>query len=154
MFLLDTNVISALRKANEQGEDSRLADWARREQADQMYLSVISAFELEIGVLRLERRDPRQGRRLREWLELQVLESFRDRILDVDLDVVRCCAELNVPDPMSERMSERDSLIAATALIHQMTVVTRNERDFKHCSVDVINPWEISVNEPRRRYRR
>ena len=150
MFLLDTNVISALRKANEQGEDSRLADWARREQADQMYLSVISAFELEIGVLRLERRDPRQGRRLREWLELQVLESFRDRILDVDLDVVRCCAELNVPDPKSER----DSLIAATALIHQMTVVTRNERDFKHCSVDVINPWEISVNEPRRRYRR
>jgi toxin FitB len=101
------------------------------------YLSVITIMELEIGILRLERRDQRQGAMLRAWLENHVIPAFAGRTLSIDAAVARRCARLHVPDPRSER----DALIAATALRDGMTVVTRNLADFENLGVRLINPW-------------
>lgn len=105
-----------------------------------MFLSVISVLELETGVLLVERRDPSQGAILRSWLNSHVLPVFSDRILDVDVAVAQRCAKLYVPD----RRSGRDSIIAATALVHGMTVVTRNVSDFNETGLEIFNPWESS----------
>lgn len=102
-----------------------------------MYLSVITVMELEIGVGRVERRDARQGAMLREWLDARVLGAFRHRILSVDLPVARQSAALHVPD----LRPERDALIAATALVNDLVVVTRNDSDFEPLGVRTINPW-------------
>ena len=93
--------------------------------------------ELELGTLRMERKDARQGAVLRVWLESQVLHRFRGRILPVDTAVAQCCAHLHAPDPRAER----NALIAATALVHGMTVVTRNVNDFTLTGVQIFNPW-------------
>src|SRR5689334_19513239 len=122
MFLLDTNVVSELRKAKAGKADTNVVAWAAAASAATMFVSVITIQELEIGVLLVERRDARRGAVLRRWLETQVLSTFAERILPVDTAVARRGAELHVPDPRPVR----DSLIAATALVHQMPVVTRN----------------------------
>lgn len=95
--------------------------------------------ELEIGVRRIERRDASQGLLLRRWLEDQVLPQFTGRMLPVDLLVARRCAVLHVPD----RHEEGDAMIAATALAHSLTVVTRNTRDFEPMGVPLLNPWDL-----------
>ena len=138
MFVLDTNVVSELRKARTGRADPKVISWAGSVAAGSLFVSAITILELEIGVLQMERRDPLQGVILRKWLESQVLGAFEDRVLAVDLTVVRRCAALHVPDPLSER----DALIAATALVHGMTVVTRNVTDFEPSGVGVLNPWE------------
>jgi len=102
-----------------------------------LYLSVISLLELERGVLQIHRRDTKQGSLLRTWMTKQVLPAFEGRILPVDVQVAFRCAALHVPDPRSER----DALIAATALVHDMTIVTRNVADFEACGVPILNPW-------------
>jgi hypothetical protein len=102
---------------------------------------VITILELETGVLLVERRDPRQGAVLRSWLNAHVFPAFSERILNVDIAVVQCCAKLHVPDPRSDR----DAIIAATAMIHGMTVVTRNSGDFVHTGVELLNPWELII---------
>jgi predicted nucleic acid-binding protein len=135
MFLLDTNVVSALRRADR--ADARLLAWAAATPAPATYLSAISLLEIEMGVLQLERRDPAQGQVLRAWLEDQVAPRFEGRILAVDAAVARQCARLHLPD----RRSERDALIAATAITHGMTVATRNTADFEPTGVAVLNPW-------------
>ena len=134
-FLLDTNVVSELRKP---GADSRVVAWAGRLPLRDTFLSVITIRELEAGVLLVERRDRRQGRLLRRWLEEQVLGTYGDRLLPVDLAIARRAAALHVPDPRPER----DALIAATALVHGLTVATRNVSDFEPTGVSVLNPWE------------
>ena len=137
MYLLDTNVISELRKAKSSQADPQVLQWARGVAAPQLYMSVISVLELEMGVLRIERRDARQGALLRTWLEQQVLRNFQDRMLAVDVPVARCCAQLHIPNPCSDR----DALIAATALTHGMTLVTRNTHDFQSSGALLLNPW-------------
>ena len=137
MYLLDTNVVSELRKAKTGKADARVVEWAASIPAADLFLSVISVLELETGVLRVERRDPKQGLVLRAWLESQVLPAFSERILAVDLAVAQRCARLHVPDPRAER----DALIAATALVHGLTVVTRNVADFEASAVPLLNPW-------------
>ena len=89
--------------------------------------------------LLVERRDPPQGAILRAWLNHRVLPTFAGRILAVDTTIAQCCAKLHVPDPRADR----DALIAATALVHGMVVVTRNVDDFKSTGVALLNPWEI-----------
>jgi toxin FitB len=137
MYVLDTNVVSELRKAKSGRADKRVVAWASRVPAGSLYLSAITVLELEMGVLRIERRDGAQGLLLRRWLDEQVLPAFAGRVLSVDAEVARRCARLQVPD----RMSERDALIAATALAHGMTVVTRNGADFAPSKVPLIAPW-------------
>jgi toxin FitB len=143
MFLLDTNVVSELRKAREGRADKNVAAWAAGESAASMFISVITVHELEIGVLLAERRDPAKGAALRRWLEEQVLPAFGERIIPIDAIVGRRSAVLHVPD----LRPVRDSLIAATALVHGLTVVTRNVADFRPMGAEIIDPWQVA-DEP------
>ena len=137
MFLLDTNVISELRKLGDGKADARVAAWISGRDAASFYVSALTLMELEIGVLRIERRDPVQGERLRAWMDRHVLPEFLERTLPVDAAVALKCAQLHVPDPRAER----DALIAATAIVHRMTVVTGNVVDFETTGAEVIDPW-------------
>ena len=136
-YLLDTNVISELRKpAGRASTNVRV--WAGRQRTSDLLISVITVMEIEIGVARLERRDSVQGDVLRKWLERDLLVAFATRILPVDLAVVRRASAMHVPDPRPER----DVLIAATALNLNLVVVTRNIADFQPLSVELLNPWD------------
>ena len=140
MYLLDTTVISELRKAKSGKADQKVLAWAESVPASSLYVSAITILELETGVLLVERRDPAQGAVLRSWLNTHVLPAFSDRILPVDTAVAQHCAKLHVPDPRSDR----DALIAATALVHGMPVITRNIQDFTPTGVELLNPWEYT----------
>lgn len=136
-YLLDTNVISELRKS-EQRANTRVRAWASARLPLELHLSVITIMEIEIGIGRLQTRDPLQAERLQTWLEDDLLQVFSSRILPLDLNVARRAARLHVPDPSPER----DAIIAATAAAHSLTVVTRNTKDFEHLDVALINPWD------------
>lgn len=135
MFLLDTNIVSELRRSE------RMPAAAVRviAQLDESltFLSVVTFLEIELGIALAERRDPAKAAHLRRWFELQVMPRFAERIVDIDAAIARRCALLHVPDPRPER----DSLIAATALVRGFTIVTRNEADFRAMGVPVLNPW-------------
>lgn len=137
MWLLDTNVVSELRKVRTGRADPQVAAWADGVAAASLFVSVITLHELELGVLLAERRDPAQGAILRTWLDSRVQPAFTGRILAVDEAVARLAARLHVPDPRPVR----DALIAATAQVHGMTVVTRDVDDFGPMDVSVLNPW-------------
>ena len=137
MYVLDTNVVSELRKLGDGKTDARVAAWVTERDAASFYISALTLMELEIGVLRIERRDTVQGERLRTWMDRHVLPEFEERTLPVDSAVARECARLHVPDPQAER----DALIAATAIVHGMAVVTGNVVDFETTGVRVIDPW-------------
>jgi hypothetical protein len=144
MYLLDTNVLSESRKASRKRTgaaklDPNVQKWFASVDASSLYLSAISILELEIGCLLVERRDAAQGSVLRRWLRDRVLPAFADRILPVDVAVAQRCAALHVPNPLEDR----DSLIAATALVHGMTVVTRNTAHFQRTGVALLNPWQL-----------
>lgn len=141
MYLLDTNVVSELRKATSGKADANLVAWAETLETSQLYISAITVLELERGVLQIERRDERQGAILRQWLDGQVLPAFSNRILPITADIAKACARLHVPDPRSER----DALIAATALVHNLSVATRNTADFANCGIALINPWDSQL---------
>jgi predicted nucleic acid-binding protein len=135
MFLLDTNVLSELRRRDR--TDRMVAAWAERVHSYELFLSAITILEVEVGTLSLLRRDPAQGAVLRSWIDGNVLPAFKGRILPVDTAVAQRCASLHVPNPRAER----DALIAATALVHRLKVVTRNVADFEPMGVKTINPW-------------
>ncbi|MGH3503537.1 MAG: type II toxin-antitoxin system VapC family toxin [Nocardioidaceae bacterium] len=135
-FLLDTNVVSELRK-RPGVVDPGVLDWAQRHPARDLYISVVTVLEIELGVARVERRDRQQGAALREWMESGVLAGFAGRVLSVDVEVALRAAHLHVPDPRPER----DAFIAATADAHGLTVVTRNLKDFQPMGVAASDPW-------------
>lgn len=135
MFLLDTNVVSELRRPAR--ADPHVRSWADNTPAELYALSVVTVQELERGTLLMERRDAVQGAILRRWLEEEVLARLASHILPIEVAVARRCAQLHVPDPRPER----DALIAATALVYGLTVVTRNVADFEPMAVSVLNPW-------------
>ena len=134
MFLLDTNVVSELRRPHR--TNPNVAKWADSISPSDLFLSSISILELETGALLLARRDVGEGGLIRQWIEERVLTAFAERILAIDTTVARRCALLHVPDPKPYR----DSLIAATALVHRLIVVTRNRADFEPMGVAVLNP--------------
>jgi predicted nucleic acid-binding protein len=136
MFLLDTNVLSELRRRDR--TDVRVAAWADSVAATELFLSAITILEIEAGALLLARRDRAQGAILRTWIDARVLPAFEGRILPVDTAVAQRCARLHVPDPRAER----DALIAATALVHRLQVVTRNVADFEPMGVELLDPWK------------
>ncbi|MDC9728994.1 MAG: type II toxin-antitoxin system VapC family toxin [Methyloprofundus sp.] len=138
MFLLDTNVVSELRKASLNKADHNVTEWAKKQSVATLFISSISIMEIEMGILQKERKDPQQAATLRTWLNTHVLKAFSDRILPIDTSVAIQCAKLHVPDPKSER----DAMIGATCKVHGMTLVTRNIKDFKHMKLDLINPWQ------------
>ncbi len=138
MFVLDTNVVSELRKVRSGKANSGVAAWAEKVSSVELFISAITIQELEHGVLLMERSDPKQGATLREWLDQSVTAAFKNRVIAVDERVARSAAALHVPDPAPFR----DALIGATALVHDMTVVTRDLKDFRRFDgVDVLNPW-------------
>lgn len=135
-YLIDTNVVSELRRPDRAAQT--VVAWAASVPQADMFISSVTILELQLGALQLARRDPAAGRLIGEWLERRVIERFRDRILAVDLAVALKCAELHVPDPKSEH----DALIAATALVHNLVVVTRNTPDFARTGVRLFDPWQ------------
>jgi predicted nucleic acid-binding protein len=136
MFLLDTNVISELRRSDK--ADRNVAAWAKTLPAASFFISAISILEIELGALLVARKDASQGAALRAWIDRQILVRFEGRVLVIDTAVAQRCARLHVPDPRAER----GALIAATALVHGLTVVIRNVADFKPTGVALINPWK------------
>jgi hypothetical protein len=141
MYVLDTNVVAELRKAKAGKADKNVTAWAESVAPSSLFLSTVTVLELELGALLVERRDHSQGAVLRTWMDGHVLRAFAGRILAIDTAVARRCAQLHVPNPKSER----DAFIAATALVHGMTVVTRNVADFASTDVATLNPWEESA---------
>ncbi|MGO4136314.1 type II toxin-antitoxin system VapC family toxin [Rhizobium brockwellii] len=137
-YLLDTNVISELRKIGDGKSDPEVVAWIETANASDFYLSAITILELERGVLAVQRRDTRQGSRLRTWLDDHVRPQFDGRILPIDDAIATRCAHLHIPDPRNEA----DALIAATALVRNLTVVTRNVRDFDGTGVVIVDPWQ------------
>ena len=137
MLLLDTNVVSGLRKVPVSGTDRHLMAWAKSMTPSATFVSAISLLEIEQGILRIERRDKPQAEIMRRWFDDSVLKLFKDRTLPVDAVVALRAAALHVPDPKPER----DCLIGATALVHGMTMVTRNTKDFVPMGVPILNPW-------------
>jgi predicted nucleic acid-binding protein len=136
-LLLDTNVVSELRKLRTNKADPKFAAWAATLNPADLFISVITVHELEIGVCLSERRDPPKGALFRRWLETQVLPTFEQRILAIDTVTARRAAKLHIPDPQPIN----DALIAATALVHNLTLATRNVADFKSAGLNVLNPW-------------
>ena len=135
MFILDTNVVSELRRPEK--ANPKVAAWASSVPLANFFLSAITVLELELGALLIERKDKAQGLILRSWIDEKILPRFDGRILAIDTAVAQRCAKLHVPDPRAER----DALIAATALVHGMTIVTRNTADFEMTGVHILNPW-------------
>ncbi|MFM1812886.1 MAG: hypothetical protein RLZZ336_1824 [Cyanobacteriota bacterium] len=139
MHLVDTNVVSELRKVRAGKADPAVTAWAADVEPGSLFLSAITVHELELGIRLMEHRDKAQGALLRTWLEDAVLPAFAGRIVPVDEAVARSAAALHVPNPQPLR----DGLIAATALVHNLVVVTRNLADFKASGVRLLNPWEF-----------
>ncbi|MBB6489511.1 type II toxin-antitoxin system VapC family toxin [Rhizobium lusitanum] len=137
-YLLDTNVLSELRKVGDGKADANVVAWATAQATTQLCLSVITILELERGILSIQRRDAAQGARLRSWLENHVRPEFVGRILSIDDVIATRCAHLHIPD----RRNEADALIAATALVHGLIVITRNVRAFEGTGVVVMDPWQ------------
>lgn len=137
MVILDTNVVSELRKVKTGKADANVVAWAAAQDPAALYLSAITLLELELGVKLAERRDSTQGAILRNWMTSRVLPAFAGRVLPVDGPVALRCAGLHVPDPRSDR----DALIAATGVVHAMPIATRNAADFEGAGVQIINPW-------------
>lgn len=137
-FLLDTNVISEARKP---AGSTAVKSWLSCQAPHDLAISVITVLEIDIGIRRLGRRDPLSASLLQRWLDERVLVGFAGRILTLDLDCVRRIAPLHVPDPAPEH----DAIIAATALAHSLTVVTRNSANFARTGVALVNPWQPAV---------
>jgi predicted nucleic acid-binding protein len=137
MFLIDTNILSEFRRP-ERANPGVMA-WAKGTTPADLFISAITLFEIELGAAQAARKDVAKGRILRMWIETQVMPAFQGRIIAVDASVAQRCAALHVPDPRPQR----DSLIAATALVHRMTVITRNVRDFEPMGVQLLNPWRV-----------
>lgn len=133
-YLLDTNVISDARLKR----SSALMGWLRGQEVGSLALSVVSLLELERGVRRKERVDPAGAGPLRLWLDEDVRPMFGGRLLPVDERTAVTAAALHIPDPMPEM----DALIAATATVRDLVLVTRNTSDFQRTGVPLLNPWE------------
>lgn len=138
MYLLDTNVLSEIRKISRGQADAALAQWTHSVGFDDCYLSVITLLEIEQGILRVRHRgDEAQFARLQRWLNDTVVPTFDARILPVDRHAARICVRLHVPD----QRPYNDALIAATAIRNDLTLVTRNTRDFAELNVPLLNPF-------------
>lgn len=138
MYLLDTNVVSELRKIGKGRADANVTRWFHSIKTRHTWLSVITLVEIQVGILRLERRDPASARHLADWFRDQLLPEYTNRILSLDIHAAMICAEFHIP----EQSPLNDAYIAAIAKAHNLSVVTRNTRDFERFGVRLINPFE------------
>lgn len=136
-WLVDTNVLSELRKGARAAAGVRA--WFDEVEDAGLFTSVLVVGELRRGVESLRRRDPRGAAALEQWV-LRLVESFSDRVLPIDGAVAERWGRLNVPDPVPTV----DGLLAATALVHELTLVTRNTRDVLRTGVRCLNPFEAA----------
>lgn len=136
-YLLDTNVVSELRKVGDGKADPNVTAWISAQDSRDLYISAITVLELERGILSIQRRDVEQGTRLRAWMDSRVRPEFAQRIIAIDEAIATRCAHLHIPD----RRNEADALIAATAVVHGLVVVTRNIQDFQGTGVILVDPW-------------
>jgi predicted nucleic acid-binding protein len=141
MYLLDTNTLSELRKRRSGKINPAVEAWAGSVDQAELYLSVVTVMEIELGIALLERRDPHQAGVLRVWLHDKVMPAFAGRILSIDTTIALRCARLHVPDTKSER----DAWIAATGLVHDLTIVTRNVADFAGTGSTLLDPWTFQA---------
>lgn len=140
MFLLDTNVISEMRKKKLGTVNSGVVQFLTNTLQEQTFISVISVMEVKQGILHLQHRnDHNQADILQAWLDSDILTAFNGRILPVTTEIALQCAEFHVPD----KSGANDALIGATAKVHNLTVVTRNDKDFDFSGVRVINPFNL-----------
>ncbi len=133
MYLLDTGIVLGLREARRPGRDPALAAWAERVPAQQMFLSAATLLELENAAAGAARRAKDAGAAWREWLDGQVVPAFEERILPVDAAVIRRRAQIPYAD-------DRDGILAATALVHNLALVTGEPRKFRAGRVRVLDP--------------
>ncbi|MGO9898423.1 MAG: type II toxin-antitoxin system VapC family toxin [Solirubrobacteraceae bacterium] len=138
-YLLDTNVISEIRR----GRDANVRAWSSSISDPDLHLSVLTVGEIRTGIDRLRTRDRPQAVVFTKWLD-ELVVRFADRIVSIDVHVAQRWGSLNAIRPRSTV----DSLIAATAFVHDLTVVTRNTSDFEGCGVRVLNPWEPAPGPP------
>jgi addiction module, PIN domain protein len=131
-YLLDTNVLSDARRQTFPELNAWLASQVRAD----LTISIISLLEIERGILQVERRDASAGQHLRAWLEAEIMPAFSGLILPIDVSVARTAAGLHVPDPMPEM----DALIAATAIVHDLILVTHNTKDFERTGIRLLDP--------------
>ena len=142
MYVLDTNVVSEIRKIGAGRADPNVASWVGAVAIEATYISVLTVYELELGIIRLEHRDPASGAVLRRWLDDDVRMAFDGRILGIDSTVARRAADLQLP----RSVPVVDALIGATALVHGMAVVTRNVAHFtRFAGLEVMDPWRPST---------
>lgn len=134
---MDTNVISEFRKINSGKANQNVIRYFSEVSPDDIYMSVITFYEFEKGIKQIELRDKVQGAVLRDWMQNHVIKYWGANILPIGRDVATVCADLHVPDPKSLS----DSFIAATAMVHNLTLVTRNVKDFESIDVSIVNPW-------------
>lgn len=137
-YLLDTNVVSELRKVGDGKADANVTKWVGAQDSNDLFISAITILEIERWILTIQRRDAAQSSRLRGWMDSRVRPEFAERVLPIDDAIATRCAHLHIPD----RRNEADALIAATALVHGLTVVTRNVQDFGDTGVIVVDPWQ------------
>lgn len=140
MYLLDTNIISEMRKVKQGKADESFIEWLSQADSSQFYISVITLMELERGVLAMERKDPTQGALLRQWLDSLITQMFASRVLNINHQTAVLCARLHVPN----KHPENDSWIAASAKEHHLTLVTRNTKDFEHTNIPLFNPFQAA----------
>jgi predicted nucleic acid-binding protein len=138
MYVLDTNVISELRKLKR--VDRAVLRWLESVPIEAQYLSAISIFEVELGIIKAERTNNEEAIAYKTWLNRKVLPSFAGRILPLNEKIAVVFARMMAP----KTRPYRDAIIAATAQHHGYAVVTRNVRDFVELPVRVINPWEFT----------
>jgi predicted nucleic acid-binding protein len=136
-YLLDTNVVSELRKVGDGKADPNVTAWISSQDSRDLFMSAITILELERGILSMQRRDAAQGSRLRAWMDSRVRPEFAKRVISIDDAIATRCAHLHIPD----RRNEADAIIAATALVHGLAVVTRNIQDFQGTGVVLVDPW-------------
>ncbi len=134
-LLLDTVVVSELRKGA-RAEPAVIA-WQASVATIPVYLSVITLLEIRVGVRRVAVRDPEFAARLETWYRDRLMPRFLDHLLSVDPPVAEAAAELS----LLRTRPAFDTLLAATALVHDLTVATRNVADFADLGVSVVNPW-------------
>lgn len=136
-WLLDTNIVSEVRKP---GADRRVRSWFEQVSGERLFLSVLVLGEIRQGVERLRPRDPKRADIFEEWLRV-LKTDYRDRILDVDEEVAEKWGVLNAGSPLPAI----DGLLAATALVHDLTLVTRNVGDVVRTGVKVLNPFDAGA---------